>query len=232
MGVRLVKTFNFEAAHRHPGEGKSENRIHGHRFHVHVSVQGEPDPDRGWLVDFGLIKQVVKPAIDELDHRFLNDLPGLESGLPGELENWIKNRITRDDLPGCGVRVECRETLGFFGQRCEPDPYLELPERFSFRFEAAHSLPKTPVGHKCRRLHGHSYEIGVAAPDLEFVAPSLERLFAGVDHQCLNELPGLSNPTAENLSIWAWSRLVEESQNPTCLIVGETCESICVYRGA
>lgn len=111
----------------------------------------------------------------------------------------------------------------------------------SFRIEAAHLLPRVPPGHKCRRLHGHSYRVeivveGPVDPDTgwlmdfasigEAFAPLLEQL----DHHYLNEVEGLDNPTSENLARWIWVRL--QGQLPLVEIrIGETCTSACIYRG-
>lgn len=84
-----------------------------------------------------------------------------------------------------------------------------------YSFEAAHMLPKVPDGHKCKRLHGHNYKVevefrGEIAPkdgfcgNLDFadidaqVKPIIDRL----DHQYLNEIEGLDNPTAENIAAY------------------------------
>ena len=112
-----------------------------------------------------------------------------------------------------------------------------------FRFEAAHRLPKVPPGHKCERLHGHSFRIEVKVkgpidPDTGWLidygdlktafAPLYERL----DHHYLNEIEGLENPTSENLAVWVWDRLKPRLPQLSELIVHETCTSRCIYRGA
>src|SRR6478736_3185975 len=88
----------------------------------------------------------------------------------------------------------------------------------TFTFEAAHRLPNTPEGHKCRRLHGHSYRVevhvrGPVQPDTGWIcdfndlrvawAPLHEKL----DHNYLNEVEGLANPTSEVLARWIWAQL-------------------------
>jgi len=109
-----------------------------------------------------------------------------------------------------------------------------------YRFEAAHFLPKVPAGHQCRRVHGHSYSVTVtiegeadvergwvmdfAAMD-EVVGPVVGRL----DHQLLNEVAGLENPTAELLAGWLWRQIGERL--PLCEIeVAETESARCVLR--
>ncbi len=112
----------------------------------------------------------------------------------------------------------------------------------TFRFEAAHFLPKVVPGHKCARMHGHSYQIDVVVEGeldaergwlLDFgdldaeVLPLIDRL----DHHVLNELEGLSNPTSELLAAWIWERLKPGLPQLAELVVSETPSSRCVYRG-
>ncbi len=110
-----------------------------------------------------------------------------------------------------------------------------------FTFEAAHRLIKVPPGHKCSRLHGHSFraEVHVAGPvadetgwvlDFQEIKDAFAPLHTQLDHHYLNEVPGLDNPTSENLARWIWDRLTDKL--PLCaVVVRETCTSGCVYRG-
>jgi 6-pyruvoyltetrahydropterin/6-carboxytetrahydropterin synthase len=111
----------------------------------------------------------------------------------------------------------------------------------SYRFEAAHFLPKVPPGHKCARMHGHSYAIEVVIEgdvdpergwvvdfaDIDEHAGPLVRL---LDHQVLNEIDGLANPTSELLAVWWWQRLAKVLPVVE-VVVSETPTSRCVYRG-
>jgi len=110
-----------------------------------------------------------------------------------------------------------------------------------FTFEAAHSLPRVPPGHKCARMHGHSYvvEVHVTGPvdpvtgwvmDFGDVKDAFAPLLAQLDHCVLNEVPGLDNPTSENLAVWIWHVLAEDLPL-SAVQVRETRTSGCVYRG-
>lgn len=110
------------------------------------------------------------------------------------------------------------------------------------RFEAAHRLPRTPEGHKCRRLHGHSFrcELHVTGPvdphtgwvqDYADLSAAFAPLHAQLDHNYLNEIEGLSNPTSENLARFIWQRLLPHLPLLSAVVVHETCTSRCVYRG-
>jgi len=95
MCVRLVKSFGFEAAHWLPTfpDGHKCRRLHGHSFRVEVVVEGDLDPERGYLVDYGDIKAATQPIENELDHRCLNDIPGLENPTSEMIARWIWNRL-------------------------------------------------------------------------------------------------------------------------------------------
>jgi 6-pyruvoyltetrahydropterin/6-carboxytetrahydropterin synthase len=112
----------------------------------------------------------------------------------------------------------------------------------SFTFEAAHLLPTFPPGHKCRRLHGHSFRVEVrVAGDVDEQAGYLvdygeikaacEPVRTSLDHYYLNEIPGLENPTAENLSRWIWRQLKPRLPLLAAVLVHETCTTGCEYRG-
>ena len=111
-----------------------------------------------------------------------------------------------------------------------------------FTFEAAHRLPNVPLGHKCARLHGHSYVVKVAidgpvgddtgwVQDFADLKCAFRPLHDCLDHNYLNDIRGLENPTSEVLAIWIWDRLVEALPLLSRVEVKETCTSGCIYRG-
>lgn len=93
--VRLVREFSFEAAHRLPNapEGHKCCRLHGHSFRVQLVCEGEIDPQTGWLIDFGEIKRAFEPLLDRLDHRYLNEIEGLENPTAENIARWIWQRL-------------------------------------------------------------------------------------------------------------------------------------------
>ena len=110
MPYELTRAFEFSAAHCLPlaGEAHKCRAPHGHNFTVEVAVRGEPDPRRGWVVDFGEIKAIVAPLVRELDHHTLNEIPGLENPTSELLARWFWDRL-RPRLPGLS-RVTVSET--------------------------------------------------------------------------------------------------------------------------
>lgn len=113
----------------------------------------------------------------------------------------------------------------------------------TYRFEAAHSLPKVPPGHKCARMHGHSYMVEVIIEgeidkdlgwvmDFSAIDEHVNPLVKQLDHQVLNEIDGLSNPTSELLAVWLWDRIKPSLAVLVEVVVSETPTSRCIYRGA
>lgn len=111
-----------------------------------------------------------------------------------------------------------------------------------FTVEAAHRLPNVPEGHKCSRLHGHSFKIEVYVSgeveeksgwilDFADIKTAFQPLFDQLDHYYLNEVEGLENPTSENIARWIWQNLIGSLPQLSKVVVRETCTSGCVYKG-
>ena len=111
-----------------------------------------------------------------------------------------------------------------------------------FTFEAAHLLPNVPAGHKCGRLHGHSFrvEVHVAGPlhpnlgwvmDYADIKQIVKPVIARLDHYYLNDIPGLDNPTSEVIARWLWQQLKPLLPELCRIVIKETCTSGCVYSG-
>ena len=111
-----------------------------------------------------------------------------------------------------------------------------------FTVEAAHRLPHVPPGHKCGRLHGHTFRIAVHVVgdldptrgwviDFADIKGIFNPIYEQLDHHYLNEVEGLENPTSENLARWIWGRLKHDLPQLSRVEVRETCTSGCIYRG-
>lgn len=112
----------------------------------------------------------------------------------------------------------------------------------TFTFEAAHHLPNVAKGHKCQRLHGHSFKvtIHIEGPvdeqtgwvrDFSDLSAAFKPIYEQLDHHYLNEIEGLENPTSENIAIWIWQRLKPELPELSKITIAETCTSGCSYTG-
>jgi 6-pyruvoyltetrahydropterin/6-carboxytetrahydropterin synthase len=111
-----------------------------------------------------------------------------------------------------------------------------------FYFEAAHRLPNVPEGHKCARLHGHSFQVRIIVSgdveedagwvmDFSDLKASFKPIYDQLDHYYLNDIAGLENPTSENIARWIWSKLKPDLPLLSAIEIRETCTSGCVYRG-
>ncbi len=106
----IYKEFTFEAAHRLPNlpEDHKCRRLHGHSFAAEIHVGGELDSGLGWVADFATIAAAFQPLHDQLDHRYLNEVEGLENPTSENIARWIWRRLA-PRLPGLS-KVVLRET--------------------------------------------------------------------------------------------------------------------------
>ncbi len=111
-----------------------------------------------------------------------------------------------------------------------------------FTLECAHRLTRVPEGHKCARMHGHSFRVTVRVAgevdertgwlqDYAELSRAFGPVHEALDHRCLNDVPGLENPTSEVLARWIWDRLKAVLPLLSAVVVQETCTARCVYQG-
>jgi len=233
MKVVLCRRFHFEAAHRNLSApaGAMAARLHGHSYIATVDVAGPVDENAGWLIDFADFKSACAPIIAQLDHRMLNDVEGMRDTSREDIQRWLVERlaIAVPGFAGCTVDVEgdvaFAPLVGHIGTAVEPR------ERMEFGFAAAHFLPQLPADHRCRRLHGHSFRVVIDTRDSQSTVARLSELYEQLDHQLLNDVPGLENPTAEHLARWLWKSLDARRAPIEKLMIRETCTTTCIYRG-
>ena len=108
--IDLFKEFTFEAAHRLPAVPPQHKcaRLHGHSFRVEVHIRGEVGVETGWVVDFADLTSAWQPLHEALDHRYLNDVPGLENPTSENLARYIWREL-KPALPQL-ARVVVHET--------------------------------------------------------------------------------------------------------------------------
>jgi len=189
--------------------GHRASRLHGHGFRVRVRAALPP----GWAAFAGgeveQLRCALEAAVAPLDHRLLNEQ--LAEPDDEQLVRWIAARLA---LPGATFDLQSTDSTGVA---------LDAQGRAlvwrRYRFQSAHRLPNVPLGHKCGRMHGHGFEAVLHAYMGEGEAAHLaaDRLdghwapmHMALNYACLNELPGLENPTSEMLGRWLWQRLAGE----------------------
>lgn len=245
--LRLTQAW-FDAARTVPGAGTGHPsaRLHGHGFRVRA-LHGI---DAGDAATSAAAEAALDPqgallqAAARLDHRCLDDL------LPVRDDEAIA-RWFAGQLPGAGaIGLRSRRGTGC-ELTCLPGPWggdgatgaiastaqgARVWRRF--RFEAAHCLPNVPAGHKCGRMHGHGFELVIQADaqgDAVRAAAGIDaawaRLAPGLQGRCLNDIPGLENPTSEILCRYLRERLLPLVAGLGHVAVSETRSSGAVFDG-
>jgi 6-pyruvoyltetrahydropterin/6-carboxytetrahydropterin synthase len=111
-----------------------------------------------------------------------------------------------------------------------------------FIIEAAQSLPKVPAGHKCARIHGHTFTIEISVEgevdpetgwfyDHALISAAMRPIVEQLDHSHLNDIPGLENPTIELMAGWLWEKLDPQLPGLAEIVIHETPRARCSYKG-
>ena len=224
----------FEAARRLAilPRGHRARRLHGHSFLARVRAR----LPAGWApfagAETGALAAALAGCVAALDYRDLNDQ--LPVPTDENLARWVRAGLKVPGLTSVGVQGTRDQ-----GAELDADDHCHLWQRF--RFEAAHRLPRVPPGHQCGRMHGHGFEVILHADqdlagldmglDFDQLAAAWAPLQAELDHACLNDLPGLENPTSELIAAWLWSRLKPALPPLSWVSVYETATAGCHYDG-
>lgn len=118
--MRIYKEFLFEAAHYLPSApiGHPNSRVHGHSFRVRVVIDGEPHAETGLIFHFDDLSAAIADAQDALDHRFLNEVEGLEVPTLERISMWLWSRL-ENRVPGLAEihvsRDSCNEGCIYTG---------------------------------------------------------------------------------------------------------------------
>ncbi|NEZ02711.1 6-carboxytetrahydropterin synthase [Wenzhouxiangella sp. XN201] len=216
---------SFEAARRTGGD------LHGHGFCARLVAAPRSFDAAFPGAEVDTLAEQLAAAVAPLDYSLLED----------HVEN-------ADDaaLAGSILTTLNLEAPSALDLRSAPDRGAIVKsggERLAwqrFRLEAAHRLPHVPPGHKCGRMHGHGFEVtlyGTIEPDAEAHAAQqgIARAWQPLQRQlhlaCLNDLPGLENPTSEVLARWIWQRLEEALPDRVGVTVMETGSAGCHFDG-
>ena len=114
--MEIACRFGFDAAHRfeHYPAGHPHGALHGHSFEVEVALRGEPDPATGFVADFAELERACAELHAALDHRMLNEVPGLEQPSLERLCAWIWQRLA----PRFASLAQVTVGRASRGQRC------------------------------------------------------------------------------------------------------------------
>lgn len=230
-----VAAAGFEAARQVTilPAGHRSRRLHGHSFLAKVRAK----LPSGWAsfpgAEAAALRDKLAGCIAPLDYQILND----EFAQPTDenIARWIRARLNIPEIDSVGIQSTQHEgvDLDRSGQAHAWRRYI---------FESAHQLPNVPPGHKCGNMHGHGFEVIVHAnQDLGDKALSidydrLDELWAPIHAQlhlaCLNDIPGLENPTSELIGNWIWGRLKPRLPELSWVTVYETATCGAHFDGA
>jgi 6-pyruvoyltetrahydropterin/6-carboxytetrahydropterin synthase len=200
----------FESARRVTmlPEGHRSRGLHGHSFLAKVRIEIPP----GWASfpggEVGQLQDCLQRCVAPLDYQLLNDR--LEQPTDENLARWIRSRLGIPGIEQVGIQSTQHE-----GADIDRNEHAHIWRRYIF--ESAHRLPNVPTGHKCGRMHGHGFEVILHADvaleqrDIGIDYDRLDQCWAPIHaefHQaCLNDIPGLENPTSELIGSYIWHRL-------------------------
>lgn len=226
---------NFEAARRVPllPEGHRSRRQHGHSFLADVRC-ALPE---GWASfpggEVDQLREQLIGAVAPLDYSDLNSQ--LEQPTDENLARWVRKRLDISGIESVGVQSTQHE-----GVDLDRNDNAHVWRRYVF--QSAHQLPSVPPGHKCGRMHGHGFEVilhanqNLGSREIGVDYDHLDELWTPIheelDHACLNDIPGLKNPTSEVISAWIWNRVKPQLPELSWVTVYETASCGAHFDGS
>lgn len=230
----FTASAGFEAA-RHVDVlpvGHRSRRMHGHSFRANLRCA----LPTGWARfpggEVDQLRSTLEARIAQLDYRLLNET--VAQPTDENLARWVRQQL---DVPG--IEQVGIQSTGHEGVDLDAAGHAHVWRRYVF--QSAHRLPNVPPGHQCGRMHGHGFEVIVHADqdlgsgDLSIDYDHLDAIWAPfhqqLDHACLNDLPGLHNPTSEMLSSWLWDRIKPRLPELSWITVYETGSCGANYDG-
>ena len=108
--MEIFNRYYLESARRLPRLPADHpcSRVHGHSFQVEIHVSGPLDPEMDWVVDFAELDAAFSPIHAQLDHHYLNDIPGLENPTTERMAQWVWQHL-KPRLPGLS-KIVIQET--------------------------------------------------------------------------------------------------------------------------
>lgn len=225
----------FESARRVTllPEGHRSRRLHGHSFLAKVRAALPEGWTRWPGIEAQQLQRSLEAVLAPLDYQDLNR--ELAQPTDENLARWVRERIAVPGVQGVGI-----QSTADAGADLDAADHVHVWRRY--RFEAAHHLPNVPPGHHCGRMHGHGFEVilhadqdlgdGAMGVDFDRLDALWAPLHAELDHACLNDLPGLENPTSELISSWIWARLRPRLPELSWVTVYETASCGAHFDGS
>lgn len=243
--VLSVASAGFEAARQVDvlPAGHRCRGLHGHSFQATVFAE----LGQGWAAfpggEIEALEQRLQQAVAPLNYSHLNQV--LETPTDENLARWLHRALggeggEGDDGGVPGLQRVAVQSTAHQGVDLDRQGMAHVWRRF--RFQAAHQLPRVPLGHKCGRMHGHGFEAqlhanqNLGARPLSIDYDHIDALWAPLhmqlNYRCLNEIEGLDNPTSEMISAWIWDRLKPELPELSWVTVFETASCGANFDGS
>jgi len=213
--------------------GHRSRRLHGHSFMASVRCA----LPSGWAAFVGgeteQLRTALQQQVRQLDYRYLNEQ--VVQPTDENLARWVRQHLQVPGIEQVGIQSTAHE-----GVDLDAKGHAHVWRRYIF--QSAHRLPNVPAGHKCGRMHGHGFEVilhaeqdigeGDMAVDFDHLDSIWAPFQAQLDFACLNDLPGLHNPTSEMLSSWLWERIKPVLPELSWITVYETGSCGANYDGS
>ena len=205
-----VASATFESARQVSvlPEGHRGRRLHGHSFLAKVQTRLPAGWGRFPGGEVDALREQLAQCIAPLDYQLLNE--HLAQPTDENLARWLRARLGLPGIEEIGIQSTAHE-----GVDLDRNEQAHIWRRYIF--ESAHRLPNVRRGHKCGRMHGHGFAVILHAVvdlrkrdigiDYDQLDARWAPLHAELHQACLNDIPGLENPTSELIGSWIWQRL-------------------------
>jgi 6-pyruvoyltetrahydropterin/6-carboxytetrahydropterin synthase len=214
-------------------DGHRARNMHGHSFRARVRAEFPLDWGLFPGGETSILTSALASAVATLDYQLLND--HVTTPTDENLAKWLRTQL---DVPG--IELLGIQSTGDQGADLDGLGHAHVWRRF--RFESAHQLPNVPKGHQCGRMHGHGFEVILHADqdlhgndmgiDYDKLGEIWSPLQEELNFSCLNDIPGLENPTSEMLASWIWRRIKPMLKELSWITVYETVTAGCHFDGS
>jgi len=239
--IHYIAAAPFEAACRIPllPAAHPSHALHGHSYSARVRTRTGALPGAFSGGECDALASALQRAVAPLDYADLNR--HLDNPTDENLARWLLGRLADGRFAGSGGVIDTVGIQSTANEGVDLDARDHAHIWRRFRFEAAHRLPNVPAGHQCGRMHGHGFEVILHADqdldgsdmgiDLDHLASCWEPLQQQLHYACMNDIPGLENPTSEMLARWIWRQLKPVVAELSWVTVYETATAGCHYDG-
>ena len=193
--------------------GHRSAQLHGHGYLGEIRVKLPSNWAEFPGAEVRSLTDQLQQCVAPLDYSYLNN--HINEPTDENIARWIRERLSSLPAAVPGIVAVGVQSTAQSGVDLDARDHAHVWRRYVF--QSAHQLPHVPADHKCGRMHGHGFEVILHANrDLGQQALSIDYdhldalwspIHAELDHACLNDIPGLENPTSENISAWIWAKL-------------------------